>query len=176
MVRRPRPLVNACQRLSIPWTALHVAAAVLVGADELVTTEKPGPGRNITRTVSLPVVSITAQEDRIQRREAAGWVGGELRVNQPGRRAWPSLSHPRPGPSIAKDLVRDFDLVVDELGTDDRSRMTGMVSESWRPLVERPAWRRRKWVRAARALNSLRCTSATDWPSRADQVASVIVG
>jgi hypothetical protein len=38
--------------------ALHVAAAVLVGADELVTTEKPGRGRNITRTVSLPVVSI----------------------------------------------------------------------------------------------------------------------
>ena len=38
--------------------ALQVAAAVLVGADELVTTEKPGPGRNITRTVSLPVVSI----------------------------------------------------------------------------------------------------------------------
>jgi hypothetical protein len=41
-----------------PMDALHVAAAVLVGADELVTTEKPGPGRNITRTASLPVFSI----------------------------------------------------------------------------------------------------------------------
>ena len=41
-----------------PMDALHVAAAVQVGADELVTTEKPGPGRNITRTASLPVFSI----------------------------------------------------------------------------------------------------------------------
>jgi len=50
---------------------------------------------------------------------------GELRVNRPGRRARPSLSHARPGPAYRKRLVRGFDLVVDELGADDRFQDDG---------------------------------------------------
>lgn len=36
--------------------ALHVAAAILVGADELITTEKPK--QSIHRTSSIPIVSL----------------------------------------------------------------------------------------------------------------------
>jgi len=50
-------------------------------------------------------------------------------VNQPGRRAWPSLSHPRPGTVYRQDLVRDFESRRgDELALMIDSRMTGMVS------------------------------------------------
>jgi len=49
---------------------------------------------------------------------------GELRVNQPGRRAWPSLSHPRPGTVYRQDSCATSILVVDELALMIDSRMT----------------------------------------------------
>ena len=62
-------------------------------------------------------------------------------MKPPGRRARPSPSHPRPGTACRQGLVRGFDLVVDELCTDDRFQddRDGFWNQGGHPRIPRYA-------------------------------------